>query len=332
MSDYIELHFRRRIYDVPKKMIRNLLAAQKNGDTLTAYSVQAFVPVRLFEEFLGWLEIERTPEVTKANEDELRVLAAEFHLPDLEAKCAALSRGDDDCLVPVQSDIEVRVADRDLQSRARFSEFERLLEAAKMRLLRERLEVACGTPRDCLPMWKYLIGAIDCPSGRGARGPLNGIIAYLSRRHAGSLHTSAVVTVISSSVCNGDPQCAAEHVLDFDGTESFRSEDSPDQWICWVFHFREVVVREYTIVTSGLQSWLLEGSGDARNWSVIDRRTNWEGFQGGLTPVSFPVADEVRCRYIRLTQTGPTSDDRECYRLSLREVEFFGTIFESQYA
>jgi hypothetical protein len=328
MSDSIEVVLDDRTYEVPKKWVRKLLAHQVDGYKLTQYDVKSRVPPELFEEFLGWLAIETTPEVTKGNARAMRSLALDFRLPDLEERCKTVSEADLGPLRPVVLGIAAQLLDPEVESRALRSERSRRLAMAKMRALGKEMDRACGVIRP--PRRDGPVAKIECL--RHPKQYPNGFIAYLAITNSVDLHRMAIVTVRSSSVCEDNPKWAPQNTLEFNGFRSFRSCDWPWQWICWTFHFRLVIVTEYTIISNGLRSWSLEGSGDARYWTVIDRRTNTDEFKGStLRTATFGVAAEVTCRYVRLIQTGPTHRARARNRLSLTAVEFFGTLLEPHY-
>jgi hypothetical protein len=153
---------------------------------------------------------------------------------------------------------------------------------------------------------------------------LEGVISYLTKRH-GDLHENKIVIVTSRSIYSNDPRYARKNVLDLTRDSSFGSKYEPDQWICWDFRERRVSPIQYTIWTQSLKSWVLEGSVNGVDWVEIDQHTDEQMFKSAQK-ASFPVAARVECRYIRLTQTGKNHNNGNF--LSLRGVEFFGTLFE----
>jgi hypothetical protein len=328
MSDSIELVLGYRIYEVPRKWVRKLLVRQVDADKLTTYDVKARVPPQIFEEFLGWLAIGTTPEVTKGTARAMGALASEFRLPDLEERCRIISEADLEALLPGVLNIEAELLDPEVESRALRSEWTRKLAMAKMRVWGEAMDRACGQTRP--PRQRDSMAKIECL--RNPKQYPNGFIAYLAITNSVDLHRMAIVSVASSSVCEDNPRWAPENTLRFNGSQSFRSRDWPYQWISWTFHFRFVIVKEYAIISNGLRSWSLEGSGDAKHWALIDRRTNTEEFKGStLRTAYFGVTNAVTCRYVRLVQTGPTHRARARHCLSLTAVEFFGTLLEPPY-
>jgi hypothetical protein len=83
----------------------------------------------------------------------------------------------------------------------------------------------------------------------------------------------------------------------------------------------------YTIGACDVKSWIVEGSEDGQEWTEIDRRIDNQDFSSWTaTAASFDILQSSEFRFIRLTQTGKRHDGRGY--LSLRAVEFFGTLFQ----
>jgi hypothetical protein len=164
---------------------------------------------------------------------------------------------------------------------------------------------------------------VDCPMTERRR--LDGIISYLTKKHGGNVHDRGIVAITASSVVH--PRNDAKMAADADFSSWFLSRDEPGQWVCWDFREMRVRPTHYSIATSSLRSWLLEGSVDGERWAEFDRQTDRMDFmfhsncpEWGITP--FAVANPLECRFIRLTQTGESAGMR------LDIVEFFGTLSE----
>jgi hypothetical protein len=118
---------------------------------------------------------------------------------------------------------------------------------------------------------------------------LDGIIAYLTKKHGGNVHEKGIVTITSKSV--PDPRHALANVADFTSDSSFLSSCSekrwdgdewvpvhePGQWVCWDFREMRVRPSHYTLYAWCLDIWVLEGSLDGSSWTVI--HDDWTGFQ-----------------------------------------------------
>jgi hypothetical protein len=184
---------------------------------------------------------------------------------------------------------------------------------------------------------------------------LDGIIAYLTRRHGGNVHDKGIVTITSKSVngntlmgfsfddavisdtasglqqvtvrpilvpSDGPADCGVQNVADLNPDSYFCSASGPNQWISWDFHELRIRPTHYTLSGGFLQSWVVESSLDGVNWTEIDRKTNYDDFDAWPWTASFAVLNSAESRFIRLTQTNRP----EC--LNIEAVEFFGTLLE----
>jgi hypothetical protein len=159
---------------------------------------------------------------------------------------------------------------------------------------------------------------------------MNGIIAYLTRKHGGNVHEKGIITITSKSLYKDDPKYAAANVADLGLAPCFGSKNEPGQWLCWDFHEMRVRATNYSVTTTALRSWVLESSMDGENWTVIDRQTNTLYFKiaqpRGWPTESFTIAKPLESRFLRLTQTD--AKHRGGDELLLGAVEFFGTLSE----
>jgi hypothetical protein len=173
------------------------------------------------------------------------------------------------------------------------------------------------------PTPQKLLGTVEIPMEETESK--NGIISYLTKKHRGNVHKNGIVAITSKFV-DDDPMFAVSNVADLTSSSGYFSRNEPDQWICWDFHKMRVRPTHYTLKACELKSWVVEGSVDGKRWTEIDRPTDNEDFSGGWNAGSFAVSNPTQCRFIRLTQTGKrhAGDDY----LSLRAVEFFGTLSE----
>jgi hypothetical protein len=158
---------------------------------------------------------------------------------------------------------------------------------------------------------------------------LDGIISHLAKKHGGNVHEKRIVTISSKSIRSG----SLKNVADVTSESFLDSNDEPSQWISWDFQKMVVQLTCYTIKSACLKSWIVEGSVDGKNWTEIDRETNnrhfdlraWDYWPGAGIG-AFPVSNRAGFRFIRLMQTGKNHYGNDA--LSLRAVEFFGTLCE----
>jgi hypothetical protein len=134
-----------------------------------------------------------------------------------------------------------------------------------------------------------------------------------------------VVTITAKSTfSDGDSVANVAHF----GSDwsAFTSKNRPDQWICWDFHEMRVRPTHYTMSSIRSKSWIIEVSVDEKSWTRVDWKENVQVFKDEWGTASFEVSYPEAGRFIRLTQTAKNHCDYDF--LSLKGVEFFGTLYE----
>jgi hypothetical protein len=157
--------------------------------------------------------------------------------------------------------------------------------------------------------------------------PLHGIISYLTRRHGGNVHDQGIVTITASSMDSNDhgEDYSARNVADLKLESSFNSKNEENQWVCWDFGDSRITVKSYTLKGFELKSWIVEGSMDGENWSLMDRKIDTPVFDHRRV-VSSVISKPCPSRFVRVTQIGTRRDGY--HYLTLWAVEFFGTLIE----
>jgi hypothetical protein len=169
---------------------------------------------------------------------------------------------------------------------------------------------------------------IDCPLHEG--GPLNGIIAYLTRECGENIHDKGIVTVAAMSC---DCPAGLGRLVDlFRRDGDFATEESPEnQWVSWDFHRITVRPTHYQILESDeltmRGSWVVESSMDGQSWTEIDRRSGDLSLRDLSLIGTFEMTTVVDSKFIRLTQLAPNTNGN--HRLAMAGVEFYGSFVES---
>jgi hypothetical protein len=170
----------------------------------------------------------------------------------------------------------------------------------------------------------------ETPCPLPSANSLDGIISYLTRKHGGNVHDSAIVTLTSKSVLSDDARYAVRNLADLASQAGFYSKDEPNQWVCWDFHEMRVRPTHYTIKSARLKSWVIESSLDGVNWAEMDRKTNTTDLKsprlGSNAVASFALSNPTEFRFIRLTQTGKSHNATD--GLVFLAFEVFGTLLE----
>jgi hypothetical protein len=154
--------------------------------------------------------------------------------------------------------------------------------------------------------------------------PLNGILAFLTARHASNLHESGIVTVTASSSTDfkqfTDP--LGSGYVEF-------SSDATGSWFCHDFKERRVTLAKYTIrsccTNLGPKSWTIDGSNDGQAWETIHTVNGCGELASGGIIRSFEVSTSKACRFIRFRQSAALGSSTDGH---IRAYELFGTLEE----
>jgi hypothetical protein len=336
----ITLLFQDRQFHVPRAFLCDFLENRGLLDA-TTHKVESSVPAEVFEVFAKWLRNETKLVVTNHNFCFLSLLAREFSLSALGLECATFAGGAflslSDRLSKVENEISTltKTSCGFEQLKSTFDELHHTLSKTDVLVagsLRSLLDLRTGTERlvgiDALSSVRFL-KEVEFPMKEAAS--LDGVISYLAKIHGGNVHEKGIVTVTARSLA--DPKygnLAAKYAADLVNPSTyFCSNGELHQWVCWDFHETRVRPTHYTLRTYWLKSWVLEGSLDGVDWTVIDQQTDTQDFtQRDVKAASFKVSEPRECRFIRLTQT---ANHTQTLCLQFWGVEFFGTLFESQW-
>lgn len=157
--------------------------------------------------------------------------------------------------------------------------------------------------------------------------PFEGIISYFTDKYGGNVSKTKTIPIFASGTLWNSPNVVA----DFDTTDFWVSENSPDSWIAFDFNEHLINLTAYTIRcdnTGSLRSWVIEGSNDNDQWDEIDRHDDSDDLSGLYSTKTYHVTTSLKFRYLRLRQTGPDINN-ENY-LTLCCIEFFGSLSSNE--
>jgi hypothetical protein len=179
-----------------------------------------------------------------------------------------------------------------------------------------------------------------CPSllFRPADGaPLNGIIAYLTRKYHGNVHTKGIVATTGHDCVSDHSSQAPSNAADLMLANYFHSKCEPNQALMYDFGDRRVTLSHYSIhsrYNAGendyyLQSWVIECSVDGVSWVEVDRHDEDRtlNFRNPVHCFTVPHG-ESNTRFVRLRQTGPNQYSTPDHRLIISGFELFGALSE----
>jgi hypothetical protein len=157
--------------------------------------------------------------------------------------------------------------------------------------------------------------------------PFDGIISHFTKESGGNVHTTGVIVITAS----GTQRNQCHQVADHNWNDYWYSTNVENSWIQFDFKTRSVSLTNYTIKSDGdsvdhLLHWSIDGSNDLVSWAKLDHRETNE-LNGQYIVKSYSCLSSESTsffRYLRLTQRGKNSRDRDY--LELGNLEFFGTV------
>jgi hypothetical protein len=164
--------------------------------------------------------------------------------------------------------------------------------------------------------------------------PLEGIVAHLTLKCHGNVHVHNVVEITANRRYNTNMSYAEQNVADFTIHSLFHSANEPNQWICYDFKEMSVIPTHYSIESNydgrvnghNLKSWVIEGSCDQIVWVPLDIQESNNDLNDRGVVRSFEMIRSVRCKLIRLRQTGKNHGGNDYLVISSFEV--FGSLVE----
>lgn len=159
-----------------------------------------------------------------------------------------------------------------------------------------------------------------------SNNPFNGIFAYFWEKCQGNPHLKGSLTVSSSSSCRNNDYDVINPA--FNGY--WFSANEPNSWIMFDFQKYSLQLKNYTIKSDGnganhLQSWVIEGSNDNKNWTLIDRKSTKALCENYVIKTfQCNVKNSSSYRFVRLKQIGENSNYLNYLMIS--NIEFFGTL------
>jgi hypothetical protein len=109
--------------------------------------------------------------------------------------------------------------------------------------------------------------------------PLNGIIAYLTRKCGGHVGDHEIISITASG-SNNVQSYPLRNIADLASQTFFSSANQPNSWICYDFKAMRIKLSHYSLSSQSkdnnhfLRSWVLEGSLEGQSWIELDRREN----------------------------------------------------------
>lgn len=155
----------------------------------------------------------------------------------------------------------------------------------------------------------------------------NGILNYLRSKSNGKIESE--VNITASTYQNSHEPWYV--VLYEDQSKQFFTNNTPNSWICFDFKDHKVIPTNYTCKAhdTGLngdhpKSWVIEGSNDNKEWTVIDEQKDSDFLNGSYLVHTFNIEnkDEKKFQYIKMRLIGPNCNN--CHEIKLNAFELYG--------
>lgn len=154
----------------------------------------------------------------------------------------------------------------------------------------------------------------------------NGIVNYIKK------DLKEKIKVTSSSILCDSSQYRPENAIDFDDHKNYCfTATGENEWVCLDFDKYHVIPLNYTIRSHKQKpnnchpkNWVIEGSNDTKNWSILDTQNDCSYLNGSLLSHTFTIQnqDQKEFQYLRMRQTGPCWDNSLYFCID--SIEFYG--------
>jgi hypothetical protein len=153
---------------------------------------------------------------------------------------------------------------------------------------------------------------------------VDGILAYLTKKHGGNLHEKGIVTVTGNSIKT------IQHLTDPLNPSGYVSWTVADGWFCYDFGDLRIDATRYAVQSCCnsmvAQSWTVEVSENGQKWVAVHAVSDTTPLKPSKAIVSYAMARAPRFRFLRVCHQGPNHSGAFNYHLFAFEV--FGKLYE----
>lgn len=166
----------------------------------------------------------------------------------------------------------------------------------------------------------------------------DGIFSELNKKCHSNCHKEGVIQISGNIYHNISIIGDFSSLVDYeeDSVPAYDSEDVPNSYLLFDFKENLVKISAYSIKAtdnpdpSYFTSWIVEGSTDNVEWTIIDTHSDDQRLVGRNKIDTFLVKDQnvlkKKFRYIRMKMIGMATSDN--YYFEMRKIEFFGSYYE----
>ena len=159
--------------------------------------------------------------------------------------------------------------------------------------------------------------------------PMHGVLWVLSQKCGGNVHEKGIVNITSSTTDYNQPYDVANE----DWNDYWYSKEESYPWLCVDFKDMSFKPTNYTLRTfncgpgySHIKTWVLEGSNDGNNWTLLDSQTNCNLMNNKRATIVFNCNSDTSYHKLRIKMTGRNHHNGTYMCLS--GIDFFGTLKE----
>ena len=211
----------------------------------------------------------------------------------------------------------------DLEQFCSIVDFENGMTPEIFAKVKERLEQNLITKPSLLQS-RYDTGFINCEYKGDKKNLFNGIFAYLKRTHITPTKQKIIIATSSGETSNSN----AESLISNENQKNiFEMSENPTSYLCVQFTDFRVIINGYSFASpknghwDRPQSWVIEGSNNGKNWSVIDKQYQNQEMGGNDKSHLWTCKQSNPYHYIRwrLTEKGTET-------VGISQYELFGLI------
>jgi hypothetical protein len=166
---------------------------------------------------------------------------------------------------------------------------------------------------------------------------VDGVIAYLTSKCGGNVHDKGIIVATSSSTYGNRSGCHPKNVTDLQNRTTssfFWTNNEPNSWLCYGLNNMEIILTHYSILSYPAgssanhhpKSWCVEVSMTGKDWTEVHQCTDNSDVNGLTLIGTYEVNHSMKCRFVRLRQTGKTHYNTD--HLLLCGFEIFGILRE----
>ena len=167
-----------------------------------------------------------------------------------------------------------------------------------------------------------------------------GVINHITNGQPKRAIEGGIINITASSYANDSHHPLK--AIEYDNNGYFHTNNCVvNEWLCVDFKERKVRPSHYSLKSYAryyknnfnLQTWVIEGSNDEKEWKTIDSRTNDRSLDDTDASNTFEIKNNSDnnefYRYLRIRQTGQNTYTSTDYRMIVTSLEFFGSIKEA---